>query len=396
MLAALLMLLVRACSAQHVWYRFHKHHGGVKSFSSYLRWTQAERGDVYLATQFWTGCGNGYFGGQLHKDGSHMVLFSMWDYDGATPSAQGVSPWCTRFGNEGAGAHCGLDYVFEFGTEYRFELTRAKNASGVIWSTTVSKIDPIGTETSTFLGSIFVESRLVPKDCIRLEPTACSFQEYYSGGNFYTAGAWRGPFLDRVNSAYDAHGDCGMDGSAHINVSSVVPNGPRGRPNVFFQQGGNTEHGCEHSMWHHHGVPWNEPTLEKQTVRVRPTATRPTGTGEGSRAPKAAAPRARPAVSSLAPSTTVKPSTSLAAVVLAPEALVPGQMAQAGSSGLAAGPLVRSDGLGFQAPQQQMPPTQAGVGGRLRHPRHVAGLLARPLPLCGSGGVPLVTSGPVA
>merc|ERR1719195_2206526 len=101
-----------------------------------------------------------------------MVLFSLWDYDSSSKTAYGASPWCGRFDNEGQGAHCGLQYVFEFGLEYRFELTRAAKASGVTWSTTVAKVDPIGTETKTFIGSIFVNGAGLGEDCTEIQPVA--------------------------------------------------------------------------------------------------------------------------------------------------------------------------------------------------------------------------------
>lgn len=256
MLWLLLVLSGRSCLSQHAWYNFNTTQKNFHNFSSYLQWTQADRGDVYLATQFYTGCSNGYFGGQLHSDGTHSILFSMWDFNATAQTAHGVSPWCLRFGGEGTGANCGLEYVFEFGVEYRFSLTKSIESSGVSWSAVVTKIGD-GIETPTFLGTIKILSEGLPGDCTLLKPFSVSFQEYYLGGTFYSAANWRGPYLDQDGhnassglAAYDALSDCG-NVSYPSNVSSSVPQGPSGRPNAFFQQGGATQHGCEKSMWQH-------------------------------------------------------------------------------------------------------------------------------------------------
>merc|ERR1712178_467889 len=110
-------------------------------------------------------------------------------------------------------------------------------------------------------------------------PTAVSFQEYYVGGDFYNAANWRGPFMNHnpLNQSsgvlpLDASGECGS-ASTHSNVSSSVPLGPSGPPNAFFQQGANTEHGCERNMWTHTG----QPTFEVLPFHRYPTAVGPTG-----------------------------------------------------------------------------------------------------------------------
>lgn len=293
-LTLILPTLLLGARSQHAWYSWDTEETDFKNFASYLRWTQADKGDVYLATQFYTGCSGGYFGGQLHSDGTHSILFSMWDFNASAKTAHGVSPWCGRFGGEGEGAHCGLEYVFEFGVEYRYTLTKASNSSGTLWSVTVTKEGP--TEVPTFLGTIFIASEGLEKDCTVLEPRSVSFQEYYLGGTFYSAAAWRGPFLSRDPQGapalhaglapVDAAADCG-NATAHSNVSSSVPLGPAGAPNVFYQMGGNTEHGCEASMWQHNKSAAMPTTPQ---FRRRPTAVGATA-GASASAGAALAPR---------------------------------------------------------------------------------------------------------
>lgn len=276
-------LLFMPCLSQHAWYSFQTTQKDFDNFTSYLSWTQAEKGDVYLATQFWTGCSGGYFGGQLHSDGTHSILFSIWDFNATVKNSRGASPWCARFGGEGEGSHCGLDYVFEFGVEYRFTMTKESNASGVIWSASVTKEG--AAPVSTFLGSIFIDVTSLPRtveECAVLGPTSVSFQEYYLGGDFYSAANWRGPFLNhnpmgQVEGivAYDANADCSANTTYPSNVSSSVPLGPSGRPNAFFQQGGSTPHGCEKSMWQHAGC--TALGSEERPFHRRPTAIGATG-----------------------------------------------------------------------------------------------------------------------
>lgn len=270
-----LACLCAQASAQHAYYSFKTDKTNFDNFTSYLRWTGAEKGDVYLATQFYTGCAGGYFGGQLHSDGTHSILFSIWDFNATWKKTQGVSPWCARFGGEGEGAHCGLDFVFEFNVEYRFALTKSSNASGALFSTTVTKVSEEGAEVPTFLGTIFVEGP-ADKDCTTLAASGISFQEYYLGGDFYSAAAWRGPYMDHDGhsvegvAAFDADADCG-NATAPSNVSSTPPLGSSGKPVAFYQQGGSTEHGCEKSMWQH--------ASELGSIKELPFHRRPTAIG---------------------------------------------------------------------------------------------------------------------
>ena len=81
----------------------------------------------------------------MHSDGSHSILFSIWDHNATAKNAwwdEGSSPWCARFGGEGEGAHCGRLFKFEEGRNYTFALEydadkSVKNGSGEFWSAEV-------------------------------------------------------------------------------------------------------------------------------------------------------------------------------------------------------------------------------------------------------------------
>ena len=78
-------------------------------------------------------------GGQRHADGSHSIIFSIWDQckrygstdcivknETAIPLGK-----CSRFGGEGHGAHCDGQIEFEPGRPYAFRVAvGAANATG--------------------------------------------------------------------------------------------------------------------------------------------------------------------------------------------------------------------------------------------------------------------------
>mmetsp|Transcript_70832 Transcript_70832/g.195667 ORF Transcript_70832/g.195667 Transcript_70832/m.195667 type:complete len:352 (-) Transcript_70832:397-1452(-) len=250
----LVLLHVSPCAAQHARYRFATRRNNFGSLSAYLRWERVERGDVYLATKFFTGCSLGKFGGQIHGDGSQVLLFSMWDFDHIPGTTLGASPSCTRFSQGtgewpyGTGAHCIIPYHFETGAEYRFELTKRVDANGTLWSLAVANG---GSAHASLVGSILVQQAWTEKDCSLLEPEAESFQEYFTSGAFHTEAAWRGPFLDGEDgiAPVDVDADCGaepLDAALSANVSG----GDRGEPVVLFRRGLDVTGGCEQpSLW---------------------------------------------------------------------------------------------------------------------------------------------------
>lgn len=260
-------LLIWRSTAQHATYRFATRTNSFESLVSYLRWEElAQGGDVYLSTKFFTGCGVGQFGGQIHSSGEHEVLFSMWDFDQNVGSTRSEDPQCTRFVRgvggwpAGTGTNCILQHQFQQNCEYRFELTKSSNASGVLWSL---KIDDGSSIVARLVGSIFVDN-VFEQDCSQLEPRAESFQEYVSGGNFDSAASWRGPFLGgkfggdgRPFSVVpiDADADCGQNlGSTFAQVSSQIGTEAKGSPLVVFARGRSLARDCEKpSLWEHGG-----------------------------------------------------------------------------------------------------------------------------------------------
>mmetsp|Transcript_99124 Transcript_99124/g.296216 ORF Transcript_99124/g.296216 Transcript_99124/m.296216 type:complete len:397 (+) Transcript_99124:75-1265(+) len=250
LLALLLAGALGPAAAQHATYRFATMQSSFDSLVSYLRFGHIEPGDVYVAMKFMTGCSIGKFGGQVHSDGTHMVVFGVWDYDGIYGSARSASPWCARFRlgkgytwPDGTGVRCIVATRFAIGTEYRFRLSKAANTSGTLWSLEV------GSGGSTMqVGSIFVNQAGQGSDCSVLEPEAESSLQYYTGGDFYTEATWSGPFLggDGGLAPVEVDTDCGTDASPTL-PAEVASRGP---PSLLFRRGPGVPHACErHSLW---------------------------------------------------------------------------------------------------------------------------------------------------
>lgn len=51
----------------------------------------------------------------------HKAIFSMWDADKATKTV-GVGAGCARFGGEGIGSHCLIDYQLVQGSTYTIKV----------------------------------------------------------------------------------------------------------------------------------------------------------------------------------------------------------------------------------------------------------------------------------
>lgn len=248
-----LSLLVLSVSFQlvkpsHTWYSFPSNASSAKltTFESTLTWTRVETGNVYFATQFWFECGQGgYFGGQFHDDGTQHALFSIWDINATLKTAQGSSPWCHRFGGEGEGAQCPLKYPMEIGVDYTFKMVYdGRNASGEFWSASVTN-EKSGIKT--LIGQIILLDSVVGSYGM-LKVGSVSFQEYYTGGDFYSGAAWTGPWFNgRSSTGYVA-----IDGDADCNEPSHVNDCLRdycGPPVSFSEEGRGITKNCTKHMW---------------------------------------------------------------------------------------------------------------------------------------------------
>jgi len=219
-------------TSSHVSYGFDVS-GPFKDMEITFVWkAMSPRNNVYFAMQFWFECGQGgYFGVQEHSDGKHIYNYAIWDLDSSHITSFGVDSWCSRFGGEGTGSHCQKTTHFKFNEEYKVKVAYDKsNSTGDFWKCTAT--EPGGTAVN--IGSLFLTNS--PKQYGNLRAQSLTFQEYYAGGNFYSALGCIGPYSGNSVTATRAV-TSGVD--AHHGISATIPGYPSGRPRVFFEAGSN-------------------------------------------------------------------------------------------------------------------------------------------------------------
>eukprot|EP00929_Paragymnodinium_shiwhaense_P072993 TRINITY_DN37077_c0_g1_i1.p1 TRINITY_DN37077_c0_g1~~TRINITY_DN37077_c0_g1_i1.p1 ORF type:complete len:368 (+),score=66.98 TRINITY_DN37077_c0_g1_i1:71-1105(+) len=293
-LLAASVLPVALCTHSYYGFPDEVNHVKLTSMQSTLQWGRKhEVGNVYMATQFYLTQNAGYFGGQMHDDGKHLILFSIWDHNDTAKNAwwSEKTPWCMRFGGEGEGAHCGLDYTFVEGQNYTFALSfdvaeTAANGTGDFWQVTITDD---ASYKQTLLGLIYLKHIPGVEPSQQMKPGSIAFQEYYTGGSFYHQAGWFGPGFNQDVSlmANDASADC-KDGAPSV-VTDCVQHGSEGKgpcgKSVYW-----TEEGAElqNSSCSAHYWPQSENgglrlqrLREKYAswapLRTMPTATAPTG-----------------------------------------------------------------------------------------------------------------------
>ena len=151
--------------------------------------TETHGNAVFTSTQFWweaAGVG-GYMGTQAWRqaDGTmtHRALFSCWD---ASPPVitgwvAGAPGFCERFGGEGVGSHCIIEFTLEQGVAYDVTVSLAgHNASGAMWAGTITNN---ATGATTPIGTLFYpnyDATFVGYGAMKLE--AADFQVREAGG----------------------------------------------------------------------------------------------------------------------------------------------------------------------------------------------------------------------
>lgn len=165
----------------------------------YFTWEDAPpNGYIYPAFQFSFQVSGGYMGVQLVGT-SKKAIFSIWDTSDGSGTAQPVSDNCSRFGHEGTGTHCGIDYDWVEGREYRLRIwTVGTDATGESW---IGAIYDTVTQQETTIGVIHLKSSNGYVGYGWLTDKAYTFLEYFSGpdsceGQPYSRVLWRGPYAN--------------------------------------------------------------------------------------------------------------------------------------------------------------------------------------------------------
>lgn len=109
--------------------------GPFFNLDMYIAWESApDSGYIYPAFQFFFQANQGgYMGIQLVGD-TKKAIFSIWDMSEGSGTAQPVTDICFRFGHEGSGTGCIIDYDWVEGREYRLRIWEINtDATGESW-----------------------------------------------------------------------------------------------------------------------------------------------------------------------------------------------------------------------------------------------------------------------
>lgn len=216
---------------------------------------------VFASSQYWfhnaTGfqTAGGYMGSQVMRNANgterRVFIFSCWDSDplagpvarvGWTTPPQSLNSKCERFGGEGVGSHCVLDYPTQPGRVYRFRVAfSGSNLTGAIWTGVVTDTT---TGISTIVGTLFYPHVANNIGFGNLGPYTNEFLEYFAGGNCDTAvhvGVGTvGPFFhQRTTSAIQAYPAYGTGDCKRASVTACIPGVGCGHPNVMVEAGRN-------------------------------------------------------------------------------------------------------------------------------------------------------------
>lgn len=192
--------------------------GPFYNFDMYINWQYAPpSGYIYPAFNFMfqasqipgnQGAG-GYMGIQLVGDPSvdpnaKKAIFSIWDlWDNslgrwAYAQPDPNSPQCARFGHEGTGTYCLMNYNWVMGREYRLRIwVLNRDAMGEWWG---GWIHDTVTQQETQIGAIYLQnSSSYPGFGWLLRSS--TFLEYFGGPDScdpqpYSRVLWRGPFAN--------------------------------------------------------------------------------------------------------------------------------------------------------------------------------------------------------
>jgi hypothetical protein len=207
---------------------------------------------AFAASQYWyeTYTGSkantaGYLGTQVSrgKNGQENsnFIFSCWDAD-PEHKVGWTTEHCSRFGGEGVGSHCLLEYPIKKGVVYNFRVAQdGHNETGAFWTGTVTPQngDPVVT-----VGTLFYPHLNDKIGFGNFKVQSDDFLEYFGGGTCDGAATTGvgifGPYfhnhtmvpLDASPAYATGAGKCNR-----TEVSSCIPGHGCGAPRVFLNGG---------------------------------------------------------------------------------------------------------------------------------------------------------------
>jgi len=197
----------------------------------FVTWEMApEFGWIYPAFNFsFEVQQGGYIGLQLVGN-ERKAIFSIWDLPGQPDSAIAVVAHGVRFGNEGEGAKCLIDFNWEAGREYCLQVASIETTSeGVFWEGTIH--DAVSGDT-TVIGRILLKNSMGFAGYGKLRPCAYTFVEYFNGpmtceNQPHSQVRWRGPMANGgailASKANVAHySECSQNNVRFISEGVVI------------------------------------------------------------------------------------------------------------------------------------------------------------------------------
>eukprot|EP01062_Namystynia_karyoxenos_P029723 TRINITY_DN22285_c0_g1_i1.p1 TRINITY_DN22285_c0_g1~~TRINITY_DN22285_c0_g1_i1.p1 ORF type:complete len:329 (+),score=94.00 TRINITY_DN22285_c0_g1_i1:87-989(+) len=209
------------------------HGNGVFASSQY--WYKGEKGTAIKAA--------GYMGSQVMRGSNgqerRVFIFSCWDNDPQHMVGWTTPATCARFGGEGVGSHCILEYPTQPGALYKFRVAMSgHNATGAFWSGHVT--DPSGKQT--LVGTLYYPNVGSEIGFGKFQVNSNEFLEYFLGGDcdtdVHVAVGTVGPFFhNRTASPVRAYPAYGNGDCKRTSVVGCIPGYGCGHPKVFVQGG---------------------------------------------------------------------------------------------------------------------------------------------------------------
>lgn len=168
----------------------------------YATWESAPaQGAIFHAHQFGFQVGRGGYIGLQLVGNQKKVLFSIWDMTENSGSAVPLGN-CDRFGGEGTGARCLINFNWIAGREYSLKVKRAlSSAAGEEWKAVITDMV---TGLATPIGRILLRSTGKYIGYGSLIGYSLVFTEYFGGGGCtqqpYTRLTWRGPYFGGIQA----------------------------------------------------------------------------------------------------------------------------------------------------------------------------------------------------
>jgi len=203
---------------------------------------------VFAATQMWQlGGPGGYMGTQRWRDGTtgQMVskaIFSMWDANNTVQTGW-RGPNCERFGGEGVGSHCMIDYPLQTNDTYIVKVeSNGYNSSGRFW---IGSITDMRSNEVKQIGELFHPNYNNHIGYGLLQVAAASFIEFFEAdgcdGQALVGVGMLGPLFNNMTiRPSQAEGDY-ASGCDYSDTNGCIPGLSCGEPKVFHLVGGATK-----------------------------------------------------------------------------------------------------------------------------------------------------------